>query len=83
MKLCLDDEEPSVRKRRAAAFILQGQEAAYVHRLTALSTDYGFTPISNQHDGLVTIGEVPFEAQEQARGQSGFRYARLEEKSIL
>jgi len=76
------EEDGGRRKRRAAAFILQGREAAYVHRLTLLAPKYGFTPISNQHDGLVTIGEIPAEAQEQAKTQSGFRYARLEEKAF-
>jgi hypothetical protein len=82
MQLCLDEENPQDRKRRAAAFILQGREAAYVHRLTLLAATYGFMPISNQHDGLVTIGEIPAEAQERAKEQSGFRYARLEEKAF-
>ena len=69
--------------RRAAAFILQGREAAYIHHLTLLSHAYGFTPISNQHDGLVTAGEVPRAAQFLARERSGFRYADLVEKPFV
>lgn len=76
----LSELRPHEAKRKAAAHILQGQEARYIHELTVLSKDHGFVPVSNQHDGLVTIGTVPEEAQSLARNESGFRYARLEIK---
>ncbi len=70
-------------KRKAAAHILQGWEARYIHELTVLSKPHRFAPVSNQHDGLVTIGEVPPQAQSAAKARSGFRYARLEIKPFL
>jgi hypothetical protein len=70
-------------KRKAAAHILQGQEAAYIHHLTRLSKDYDFTPISNQHDGLVTLGAVPEEAKVKAASLCGLKDAFLEVKAFL
>jgi hypothetical protein len=70
-------------KREAAAHILQGQEAAYIHHLTILSKKYGFVPVSNQHDGLVTIGEVPEEAKSEAALLSGLVHAYLEPKAFV
>lgn len=81
--LKLAEQPPHKRKKRAAAHILQGWEARYIHELTVLSKPHGFTPVSNQHDGLVTIGEIPTQAQDAAKTASGFRYARLEEKSFV
>lgn len=69
--------------RKAAAFILQGQEAAFIHHLTVLGASSGFTPISNQHDGLVVIGEIPQAAVDQAAKASGIRYAIMEEKAFV
>ena len=53
-------------KGEAAAHMLQGQEAAYIHHLTILSKNFGFVPVSNQHDGLITVGVVPDEAKTKA-----------------
>jgi hypothetical protein len=69
-------------KRRVSAFLLQGLEAATIHHLTTLGEIYGFQPIANEHDGLVTIGEIPEEAIIEAASLSGFRYASLVEKSF-
>ena len=80
MTLCLDDEKPRDRKRRAAAFILQGHEAAFIHRLTLLGDQNSFVPVSNQHDGLVTLGKIPEAACTEAAKQSGLKYAFLDEK---
>jgi len=70
-------------KRQLAAFYLQGQEACFIHHLTILSKKYGFTVISNQHDGLLTIGEIPSEAIEEASKLSGLKYAELEKKNFV
>jgi hypothetical protein len=70
-------------KRTLAAYYLQGQEANYIHTLCTLSKKYGFEVYSNQHDGLVTRGEIPLEATEEAIKLSGFRYAKLEEKNFI
>nr|WP_322714537.1 hypothetical protein [Nostoc sp. ChiSLP03a]MDZ8215791.1 hypothetical protein [Nostoc sp. ChiSLP03a] len=69
-------------KRKLAAFYLQGVEAGYIHWITVLSKDFGYTCLSNQHDGLVTIGEIPEEAREIAKQRSGLKYAVLEEKAF-
>lgn len=82
--LVLDRSRPARDlKGEAAAHILQGQEAAYVHHLTVLSKEFGFLPVSNQHDGLVTVGEVPAEAQKMAAARSGFKGAFLEQKAFV
>jgi len=82
--LVLDRSRPARDlKGEAAAHILQGQEAAYVHHLTVLSNEFGFRPVSNQHDGLVTVGEVPAEAQTMAAARSGFKGAFLEQKPFV
>lgn len=71
-------------KRKLAAFFLQGTEAAFIHHLTWVSDHYGYRVYSNQHDGVVLWieGEVPDEAIEHARRESGLRYAFLEEKDF-
>jgi hypothetical protein len=82
--LVLDRARPEHElKREAAAHMLQGQEAAYIHHLTLLAKDYGFIAVSNQHDGLVTLGEVPDDAKALAAKLSGFEDAHLEEKPFL
>lgn len=79
-KLHFSDEE---RSRKVNAHILQGQEAAYIHRLTILSKKYDFIPISNQHDGLITLGIVPEEAKQEAGKLSGFHEPHLEIKPFV
>lgn len=79
----LEGERADKLARKAAAFILQGQEAAFIHRLTMLGKDNGFLPISNQHDGLVVIGTIPKSAVDQAAEEAGLRYATMEKKSFL
>lgn len=70
-------------ERKVNAHILQGQEAAYIHHLTILSEKYDFVPISNQHDGLITLGEVPEEAKQAAGKLSGFEQPFLEIKPFV
>jgi hypothetical protein len=70
-------------KGEGAAHMLQGQEAAFIHHLTLLSGKHGFVPISNQHDGLVTLGVVPEEATARAAALSGFQHVHLEEKAFV
>lgn len=78
--LHISDEE---LERKVNAHILQGQEAAYIHHLTILSKKYNFIPISNQHDGLITLGEVPEEAKQEAGRLSGFEQPFLEIKPFV
>jgi hypothetical protein len=75
-----DKKSMSELKSRLAAFLLQGAEAAFIHALTYLSNNYEFDCLNNQHDGLITYGEVPKEAIEKAIQQSGLIYAKLIEK---
>lgn len=70
-------------RRQLAAFVLQGQEAAFVHALTALAPSYGFVPISNEHDGIVTVGEVPTTAVDRARDAVEMPYVVLVEKPFV
>lgn len=69
-------------KRKISAFYLQGNEAAFIHSLTWISEYYQFEVISNQHDGVVTLGEIPQAAIEKAKEMSGLKYAFLEEKPL-
>ena len=83
-KLLLDGASDAKElTRKAAAHMLQGQEAAFIHHLTILSKDSTFTPISNQHDGLVTLGIVPPQAIAEAGKRSGFEYAFLDQKPFV
>ena len=70
-------------KREGAAHMLQGQEAAYIHHLTVLSKKHSFVPVSNQHDGLITLGAVPEEAMATAAKLSGLAFAFLERKAFV
>jgi hypothetical protein len=62
------------------AHLLQGMEAYFIHLLTVLSYQYGFEPISNEHDGLITIGPIPDEAIQEARNLTGLHCLELREK---
>lgn len=78
-----DEKKINELKRRISAFFLQGTEAAYIHHLTIISEHFGYRVISNQHDGIVVIGEIPQEAMDIAKRNSGLKYAFLEEKPFL
>lgn len=70
------------RKAKVAAFVLQGQEAAFIHHLTKLSKldKYTFKVLQNEHDGLITLGDVPQDAVDEASRLSGLTPAYLELK---
>lgn len=82
--ICIDDlpkgKDIWQRKAKVAAFVLQGQEAAFIHHLTILSLQYDYKVIQNEHDGVVSIGAIPDEAVKQASSFAGMEYAKLEEK---
>ena len=78
-------ENPVERQHLAselAAFILQGAEAATIHALASLGEKYGFSPVANEHDGLITLGPVPEAAVREAAEMAGVDPAAvtLEEK---
>lgn len=72
-------------EQKVIAHILQGQESAFIHHLTILSTvkKYGFIVVSNQHDGLITLGKVPDEAIAEAGKLSGFEQPFLDIKPFV
>lgn len=63
------------------SYMLQGQEAAFIHNLTLLSSKYGFQVVGNEHDGLVTIGKIPDAAVEEVKTLLNIEEFILEEKS--
>jgi hypothetical protein len=67
---------------KIAAHILQGSEAYFIHLVTVLSWKYGFEPIANEHDGLITIGKIPDEAVREAQRLTGLHCLDLREKAL-
>lgn len=84
--LCITDLEKDYPlwkvKAMLSAFVLQGQESCFIHNLTLTSIEYKFQVISNEHDGLVTLGVIPTEAINKAAALSGLQGAILEEKAL-
>jgi hypothetical protein len=70
-------------KRELAAFILQGQEAAFIHHLTILSNKFNYVVIGNEHDGLITIGEIPVAAMQKAGELSGLEKPVMKTKELF
>lgn len=66
-----------------AAYILQGQEASFIHNLTLLGHKYDYKVIANEHDGVVSIGFIPDEAVKEASNLSGLENAKLVIKSFV
>lgn len=81
--LCVDNIHPTARPRELAAFVLQGQEAAFTHWICLLGLKYGYQVMSHEHAGVITLGEVPEAAIAEAQAKSGLKYGSLEEKPIL
>ena len=69
-------------KTQLSAFLLQGMEAAVVHRLVIYGHEYGYETMSHEHDGIVTLGVVPPAAVARAAEESGvpIEAVRLVEK---
>jgi hypothetical protein len=64
------------------AFLLQGREAYFIHTLTLAASRKGITVISNEHDGLVTLDELPDSVINRVRRETGMDYVQLPEKSF-
>lgn len=79
----LKSKPPHERRGKLAAFLLQGREAAFIHTLTKLSKRYNFRVIANEHDGLVSIGEIPKSAIETAQEIRSMEYVKLVEKNFV
>ena len=58
-------------KRRIAAFILQGQEACFIHHLTVLCRDGKIPVYKNEHDGIITGKKISKEIIKEAGIRSG------------
>ena len=83
MRFWLKDEPDPVKlKARLAAHVLQGLEAAFIHTLAALGTKYGYDVLGNEHDGLLTLGEIPAKAVDEAKVLSGVHDVLLLEKPL-
>ena len=87
-RFCVSDHvgagrSPHKLRAKLAAFVLQGQEAYFVHALTLLGEKYGFTVLANEHDGLVTLGEIPPAAIAEAQAACSMPYADLIPKAFL
>jgi hypothetical protein len=82
MKINLSKDDIGKCKKKLSAFILQGLESGFIHHLTIIAKDYDYRVLSNEHDGLVTIGKIPDEAIQIAKGRSGFELAKLEIKEF-
>lgn len=64
-------------------FMLQGKEAHFIHQLTYELHRTKVKVISNQHDGLVTIGEIPLDAIKYAKDTTGLEKAEMTIKDFL
>jgi hypothetical protein len=69
-------------KRSLSAFILQGQEAAFIHHLTILCSEDGIPVYKNEHDGLIVGKEIPEDLFELAGERSGFKTPKFVIKPI-
>ncbi|WP_251961556.1 hypothetical protein [Salinibacter ruber] len=80
-----DDDESWCHDARTAvmAWALRGLEGAFCHSITVLSaTRTDFDVVANEHDGLITQGEIPASIIQAAREMSGFHRAELVEKAF-
>ena len=80
---CIDDCKKSELSRKLAAFLLQGREAHFVYELTLTSEKHNFSVVSLQHDGMITEGEIPECAIEEARVKTGMKYVKLVTKPFV
>jgi hypothetical protein len=60
-----------------SSFLLQGIEARFIFTLIDLSTKYGYQVLGNEHDGLVTLGEISKVAIEEAKELTGLNKLEL------
>lgn len=71
-------------KRHVIAHLLQGIEAEYIAIITVLGPYSGYRVVSNQHDGVVTEGEIPKKALKAAIKRSTLaNSAKLDIKPFL
>lgn len=71
---------PFELRSQLAAHLLQGREAYFVGTLAVQAAKYGFVPIAHEHDGLVTLGEIPPQAIEETIAATGILSLAVEQK---
>ncbi len=69
-------------KRKLAAFMLQGQEASFIHHLTVTSTTNDIPIYKNEHDGIIAGKEIPPELVRQARRKANLPGLELKKKPL-
>ena len=69
-------------KRRVAAFMLQGQEAYFIHNLTILCNKNKIPVYKNEHDGIITGKEIPKSYITEAGNLSGLKNPILDIKKL-
>jgi len=82
-RISIDNIPPTDQPRELAAFVLQGQEAAFNHWICLLGLKYGYQVMSHEHDGVVTLGAIPRQAVEEAQVRSGLKYGLFEKQEFL
>lgn len=75
-------DKPGVQRAKLASFVLQGIESGFIHELTSMLSEYEVVPISNEHDGLVTLSQIPDEAIRRVQKRRQMPFLRLEIKPI-
>lgn len=69
-------------KRSIAAFILQGQEACFIHELTKICVTNHIKVLRNEHDGVITDAEISPKLVDLAAQKSGLKHAELAKKPL-
>jgi len=69
-------------KRRLAAFILQGQEACFIHNLTIVCSGNNIPVYKNEHDGIITGKKIPQELIGEAAKKANIRSPEMKIKKF-
>ena len=76
--------KPKIKEiqRRLAAFMLQGQEASFIHHMTIILTNAEIPIYKNEYDGLITGKKIPANLIAEAAEASGMFNPILELKPL-
>jgi len=66
---------------RVLAFLLHGREAYFVHTLTVEADKYGVEVISNEHDGIMTIGGLPRSVIQTVKAKTSMQQVAVQEEN--
>lgn len=69
-------------KRRLAAFILQGQEACFIHNLTILCRGKNIPVYKNEHDGIITGEKITKKLIDEAAKMAQIHSPHMEIKKL-